>query len=341
MPGGAVRSGKAGPALGLAAAALVGVTLLAPGAQASPPKRGVFTFPASGPKYEFSLRDKAGFRLRMEADPEGSVTLSVSRHRQSNAYLVRGKVSKDGDIAANLGRFGRVAVEFRPAGKPKSEKPFPGCHGGPAVTETGVFVGQVRFRGEGGFVAFAAARARGEVKSNPRWKCPGLGHGGGGGKEPESQEREQEAVLSASRPDGSLGLVAIGARGREFSPSLFFASSHRRYGSLFEFRSAFAVARSPQGFEFDEGLTSATVRPGAPFHGSAAFQRGAADSADSWTGSLRVSFLGGDEALTGGRIEASLTRPPKSGSAGIFVITESRGRQALLRRAELRSLSLP
>ena len=55
-------------------------------------------------------------------------------------------------------------------------------------------------------------------------------------------------------------------------------------------RSALAFGRD-QSFLFDEGLGSATLSPPYPFSGSATFLRGP-DGMSSWTGQLRVDFLG-------------------------------------------------
>jgi hypothetical protein len=275
-------------------------------AAASQPPRHV-SFPASGPTFSFELRDRAGFQLAVEADEEGFASLSVSRSGQSNTYFTKATVSRQGGIAADFARFGRVSVDFKPLGRPLREAPFPGCHGGPTVTVPGLFVGAIRFHGEGGFARFGAGRVHGEERTTPRWVCRG-----GGGSNGGQQEEGKDTLLNASTPDGGLDFAAIGAPA--FPGALFFAVSHRSYGRVSESRTAIATSKSPASFQFDEGLTEATVRPGGLFQGTASFQTGSAAAPATWSGSLRVSFLGGDTALTGGRIEATLTHPGSSGS---------------------------
>jgi hypothetical protein len=292
-------------ALGLAAIS-TSAALGAPEEARSAVVTGAFAG-VSGTSFDLSLKDEAGLLLSVEAEGDGFVVLSVSDGRRVNVYATRGAVSKDGDVKARFAHFGIVAIEFRPRGKPRPEEPFPGCHGKPLVRQAGVFTGRIRFHGERGFAEFVADRARGEMVKTPPWHCGGGGHHG----EPEA-ERDEEAVLEASTPGGNVGFYATGRRST--SPrlgSIFFATAIRRFGRLLEIRTAVASPRSPKSFEFDDTLSAATVHPGWPFLGTGVFQRGA-DGVASWTGSLRVSFLGGDEALTGGRFEASL-EPPKRG----------------------------
>jgi hypothetical protein len=280
---------------------------------AAPERPGRISFPASGPTFSFELRDRAGFHLAVEADEEGLASLSVSRGGQSNTYFTKADISKKREIAADFARFGRVSVDFKPTGWPRREAPFPGCRGGPTVTVPGLFVGAVRFHGEGSFARFSAGRVHGQEQTTPRWVCPGGGSNGG------QQEEGKATILTASTPGGGISFDAIGAP--EFPGALFFAVSRRSYGRVSESRAAIATSKSPASFQFDEGLTEATVRPGGLFHGTASFQRGSAPAPDSWSGSLRVSFLGGDAALTGGRIEATLSHPGSSrggGSTGAF-----------------------
>jgi hypothetical protein len=291
-------------ALGLAALS----TSVAPGAAG---KAGstviVGTFAGgSGTSFSLSLKDEAGLHLNVEAESDGFVVLSVSRRRRSNIYVTRGAVSRDGDVKARFAHFGRVAIEFRPVGKPKPEEPFPSCHGKPSLRQAGVFVGRIRFHGERGFAEFDADRARGEMVKTSPWHCGGGGDNG----EPEA-DREEEAVLDVSTPNGNLSFYASGRKSPppRLGP-IFFATASQKFGRVLEIRDAIAFPRSPKNFEFDETLSVATVRPGWPFHGTGVFQRGA-DGVASWTGSLRVSFLGGDEALTGRRFEASLEHPKR------------------------------
>ena len=310
-------------------------SLLAPGAFGAAGKSGHFTgafFGSPGTTFSFSLA-KSRLRLEVEADDEGQVTVAISDGPRVNVYLAPGTVSKEGEIDSALGRFGRVAMEFRPRGRPKFEKPFPGCHGKPTVTQAGVFVGRFRFRGERDFAEFEAGHAGGEMVTTSRWHCR---HEGGGGEAPETEPSE-EAVLRAQVPNGHLSFYAAGHRRAVLRGTSFIASEASRMGRVFEVRDAFALSKSKKAFEFDPALTSATVRPGWPFHGTGVFED--LDGGATWTGSLSVSFLGGQASLTGSRFEAGLSRP-KTVEGGSFTGSFFRI-QRFLRRVERRPLSLP
>lgn len=296
---------------------LLGLALIAPSGAAAKHTR-TFVVPGGGPQYGFRL-EHGKFRLELSAEPEGGVDIAVSRGGShgtdsSNVYFdtARGQVSSDGRMDADLGSFGAVDLAFHPRGVPLHEKfPVPGCHGRPRLDQRGVFTGRFRFRGEGGYVSVSAGRIAGKSVTSFRQTCTESG----GGRTPSQEHQSEAAELTASTPDGSLSLEAIGIP-IEGGPTLgvAFASSTRHFGKIIEIRSADASRRG--GFEFDEGLTSATLDLGAPFEGSATFERGSS-GAPTWTGDLRVDFLGGSEKLTGGGIEASLQHL-KSGGSGSF-----------------------
>lgn len=310
MGGGIGLGGRAALAGLTALALLLGLGLLVPrGAVAK--GAGTFTFPGGGPTFESAVR--AGrYKLTLQAQKDGGVGVVISRGPHAeNAYFTRGKVSEDGQIAADFGALGRVALSFVPKGPPQHQKfPFPGCRGKPSLVQHGVFAGTLRFRGEGGFVEARSSRVRGTSTTMHRQTC--RESGGAGDPEERGSERLEEAELTASTPNGNLEFKAVGAheKGGGDAAAALIASEVRRLGKVIEIRELSGRGHA-RAFEFDEGLTSATVRPGSPFEGTASFARGA-DGAVTWSGDLRADFLGGSEALTGGRIEASLERPETS-----------------------------
>src|SRR6201999_412862 len=83
---------------------------------------------------------------------------------------------------------------------------------------------------------------------------------------------------------------------------VFFAVAAENSGGVTILRSASALGGSPT-FSFDEALTSATIKPPAPFIGTGAFVR-EDDGSTGWTGSLAVRMPGlGTVPLTGGKAE--------------------------------------
>ena len=87
-----------------------------------------------------------------------------------------------------------------------------------------------------------------------------------------------------------------------------------------------AVADRPQAapgtFSFDEALTTATVSPPPPSHGTATLVR-AADGSTSWSGSLSATMLGRRYPLAGPGFESELQSFPMSpGTAyGVIIAT--------------------
>lgn len=234
------------------------------------------------------------------------VVLSVFHRGAVTQYQSSARVSA-GEVRAGLGRFGRIAVRFEPSGKVEKIQPFPGCTGDPLVSSKGVFVGTIRIRGEGDFKKVDTGRAFGTVTSGGRWKCR-EGH-----QPAHAPEGTDKGVLLAVAR-GTLEFVAVGWRSREQGPpifpdertgTLFIASTHETCGPVTVSRFAFAFGRE-SSFLFDEALTSATVKPPPPFHGTATFQRDPVTGAVGWTGSLGVSLIGGDASLTGPGFKSEL-----------------------------------
>ena len=264
---------------------------------------------------QLSLHGPGGYRIEVSGSSR-SVTVSVSRGGATTDYRVAGRAT-DAGISAAFGHLGRISVAFKPSGRVTRTQPLPGCTGAPLLSRKGRFVGTIRFRGEGGYTSVTASAAPGEVKSGGRWSC---GRGGKGTARlrraigGEAKEGETPATLGARC--GELEFVAVGGRSsaqaapifpdEEKAITLFLASSREERGSVSILRSALSAARE-SAFLFDEGFTSATVRPPRPFDGSATF---GIDSAGqpTWTGGLEVSFPGRKVALTGPRFSVALGR---------------------------------
>jgi hypothetical protein len=242
------------------------------------------------PTAALSLNGSKGYFLFLEGSGR-TVTLTViARDFQGVAsYETRGRVSANA-IRARFGNRGRILVAFRPSGRIKRKHPPRRCKGEPRTTVPGVFVGRIKFRGEENFTRVSAGRAKGSLRFSSRWRCktnPGFG------RVPSPPEVDDTTLLeaTASRSRRSFG-VSGWRPPEEHGSTLFSATSIERRGSLKIER--FALALGPERtFIFDEALSSATVAPPLPFHGSAIYLLNP-DGTANWSGSLSVDFPGAD-----------------------------------------------
>jgi hypothetical protein len=287
-----------------AAACLFLLCALSPSATAA--VEGNSLFGETGLQDEFTLGRAPHTVLNMSTSGQ-RVTLTVSRGAQSVSYEVPGTVSED-RVKANFGRAGKIDLRFKPSGPPRSIEPPLFCKGKDLSMSAGAFVGTIGFTGFDRFVHFHASRVKGQVSRTPPLHChiPG-----GPRKHPpveESGEPESKTIaLSAFRPCGGPVFVAL-ADTELVSPIVGFAAISREHVGRVQV-SRFVLMfprRRPSLFSFDPGLGTATVAPPAPFHGTAAFQRGTDGAPSSWSGPLSIAFLDGRQALTGDGFEAEL-----------------------------------
>jgi hypothetical protein len=226
----------------------------------------------------------------------------------SAAYISKGSF-KGGHIRARFGNRGRVAVEFKPSGKATYRRPPRRCEGEPRVTQPGVFVGTIRFRGENGYTNIDRSRARGEVRTPARWECRRGKRARKAGLDPEA---EKLTVLTAGANHGFTSFNTTASRPRGRSGETMFTASQLegRPTSMVVIRRAFAHGED-ESFTFDEALSTATAAPPPPFDGSAAFTRD--PGGGSWLGPLTVDFPGAaDVPLAGEEFTARLYREDES-----------------------------
>lgn len=292
-------------AAALAALCLTLWALLLPGAASADGSADSFN-EGSGP--EFKLGKKGALQLTVSTEGQ-RVDFSVEDKEQSVSYEVRGRVAHGG-IRANLGGAGKVDVDFQPSGPPEDVEPIPFCKGKPKTTTPGIFTGIVEFSGRNHFAHFHATRVKGSVERPGKLHChiPGGGHKPLKGRGEEQPEEEDQVELAAGLP-GRLAFVAVARRDVLHPFSLFAAISKEAVGRVHISRLAILVSEGPSAFSFDEGLTTATVAPPAPFKGKAVFRPAGPEAKPSWSGSLRVAFLDGTMALTGKGFKAKLGEP--------------------------------
>lgn len=222
------------------------------------------------------------------------------------AYAVEGDVRETG-IEAQFGRLGKIALVFQPTSVEKTPA-GPGCPGEKLVEEEGVFSGEFHFRGERGFTTIDLHRVEGKVTVKPDHSCRG-----DRAARAAARGRNEVAALRAFDLDGGRRFLAVGGTsGTGRYQAEFSAGLIERSEGMEIFRYAWAATRRRGFFDFDHDAGTATVRPPAPFSGSAGFaRRGSARNPGRWSGNLTVSLLGHKPLrLTGPAFRTTLNRKP-------------------------------
>jgi hypothetical protein len=256
----------------------------------------------------------------------------------TTTYLAHGKVTPT-SIAASFGDRGRIAVRFRPSGRKLHATRKAGCKrsGDGVLARFGIFAGELRFQGEGGFtsaevhrvpgrsVDFSAlvaclfgAAPRGQQAVLPPPKLPWGFHLPGAEvgvrkATPEtpsvhthpSHGPKSTTLLADHKTPLTRTVFAAQVRGRGQVRLLALESASEGPIGVIRFVKAKA---DPSVFSVNGILSSASIKPPPPFSGTGAYQQGPGNT-KSWTGSLAVSFLGAPRVpLTGSPFVARLAR---------------------------------
>jgi hypothetical protein len=292
---------------------------------------------------ELKFKNRDGYTISIVASGQ-TVALGVTRdhgsdrgHTSVTSYLAHGKVTPT-SINASFGGRGRVSLRFHPSGEALRASQRLGCKAPSkgVIGRLGLFVGELRFRGEEGYTSAEVHRVRGgSINFAALLAClAGVTPGQRGvhpalmlplGSHPlgiAANARPMPSGVPGVRTHPNRGpkpttLVAdsklpvsrtfFAAQVRGSARARFLAAEEDSEGSIGIVRFVLASA-SPSAFAFDDSLASASVAPPAPFSGTGAFQHGPG-STKSWDGSLAVSFLGAPHvSLTGAPFNVQLTR---------------------------------
>ncbi len=255
---------------------------------------------------------RSGFVLRADGYKVGvstfgsAVFLEVWRgdrgKRIATSYMARG-VARPERLQATFGQFGKVKMRFRPSrhrtwvGKRRT------CRGANRfIKKHGVFRGNLRFRGEGGYVSVRIHRAKGAVVI-PAPKC--RKRRGGPGFDFSFNPFEPRAGLLSVMRQGIDATALLALEGRRTTQ--FVATTEDSRPRVAIVRTAVLRKHSP--IRIDEALTAARLTPPAPFHGTGRY-RAYPDGATSWSGDLTVNFPGAPRfPLTGPSWETFLEVP--------------------------------
>lgn len=223
--------------------------------------------------------------------------------RTMTAYLGRG-VARPERLQATFGSLGRVEMRFRESRNRTWTKRRRTCRGANRfIKRRGTFRGNLRFRGEGGYVSLRVHRAKGAVVT----QAPKCLRRRGRGPAPDFgflAPEPRSALLAVSREGvDSTGLLAMEGKRN----TLFIATDEEARGRLAIVR--VGVLRKESPIRTDESLTAATVSPPAPFHGTGRYRAGP-DGTATWSGDLTVNFPGAPRfPLTGPDFETFLEVP--------------------------------
>jgi hypothetical protein len=301
--------------------------------------------PRNRPISELSFKNHDGYEVTVVAFGQ-TVSLSVARDHGNGSgkktltttYLAHGRVTRS-SIRASFADRGSISLRFRPSTQAVRANGLAGCRtsGGNLIARLGVFVGELRFRGEGGYTSAEVHRVRGSSVDLAALLACLIG----------ATQRGQHLALPAPKLPWGIRLSEVGAGVWKTGPSTpsvpthpstgpkpttllaglktpltrtafaaqtkgqgrahFLAVSEASEGSIGVVRIAMAPA-PPSAFSFDDTLASASVTPPSPFTGTGAYRQGPG-TAKSWTGPLALSFLGAPHVpLTGPPFSIRLAR---------------------------------
>ncbi len=233
-------------------------------------------------------------------DGDVSATLIINRGSQVAYYSTPAKVTAE-RVTARFGSLGELDYRFAPKRNGKVE-----CNG--AEEGEAVFEGTFEFTGENGYVQIEAGHAEGSFQIYP---------------EPKNCQPNRLAALAAPyhpsySDDGATLEASAGSSAKRMirEVTVFDEGRHGRrrvivYATLDEAREGMVVARGVQltaglgAFRWNSKAGTATLRPPAPFTGSATFTRRGHDGHGTWKGSLAMPILGGESVvLAGGEFRA-------------------------------------
>jgi hypothetical protein len=222
--------------------------------------------------------------------------------RVQTAYLARG-VARPERLQATFGHFGKVKMRFRESRNRTWRGQVRTCRGANRfIKRRGVFRGNLRFKGEDGYVSVRVHRAKGAVVTQAP-KC--RRHRTRGFQIPFGSFSQPKAVLLAIAREGVAATAFFAAEDRR--STLFFSTSEESRGKLAIVR--MAVIRKHSRIQSNDALTAASLSPPAPFHGTGRY-RATPDGTTTWSGDLSVNFPGAPRsALTGPDFEPFLEVP--------------------------------
>lgn len=218
----------------------------------------------------------------------GKVLIFVTAKGREVIYSAPATVTET-SIQADLGELGQISVAFQRTGKPTDVS----CGKTTVSLDSGDYEGTIDFRGEEGYTSVEATMAPGLFTGF----CSGGFLAGGPGR------YHGGAELYVRNP--ALGPELSVRKSRPTAAAQISASTSEYRNEILIER--FASLRIPTAdFTYDRRLRTATLRPPAPFSGSARFDLDK-KAGRRWSGDLSVDLPGSSGVpLTGPTLRASL-----------------------------------
>jgi hypothetical protein len=246
--------------------------------------------------------DAEGFTVRVfvsNNDGDVNATVIIYRGRQVAYYTTLATVTAE-RVTARFGRLGELDYRFAPKWNESVD-----CNG--AEEGEAVFDGTFDFTGENGYVGVEAGHAEGTFRIYPEPKsCPqkGLSPRAVPYHPSYSEEGATLQARTGSRTNGirEINVFDEGQRG-PYKVALFATLGEEREGMTVARGVQLAAGSGAFRWNLKKGI--ATLRPPAPFTGSATFTQYGHDGHGTWKGSLGMPILGGESVkLAGGEFRA-------------------------------------
>jgi hypothetical protein len=278
----------------LFAGLLLAVPALAAGASREVEREVAFDLDVEGFSVDVSVTNNDG---------DVDATIIVNRGSQIAYYTAPAKVTAE-RVTAGFGSLGELDYHFVPRRNGRID-----C--GDAEEGEAVFDGTFDFTGENGYIQIEAGHAEGSFRIHPAPKrCP------------QKRLARRFVPYSPSYSDeGATIRTRAGSLARGIREVSAFDGGERGphkvvvFATLAEESEGVAVARGvellagPAAFRWNLEQGTATLRPPAPFTGSATFTRRGHHGHGSWKGSLSMPIFGGESVeLAGGGFRAFIHR---------------------------------
>jgi hypothetical protein len=293
-------AGRRGGALrvlfALGAVMLVTASTASAASKSPPPNSGQLFVPSS-----FELQGSNGYSIFVLGIPSrkgrpATVDLFAQKKHAGVYYSAPATVTET-SIDADLGEVGEISVSFHQSGVAAIASPH--C-GRPVSFDSGSFEGKIDFHGEEGYTEAQATSVPGNIDFLLNGTCGGFVTSGG------SNPFSPGAELYLRNP--ALGAQFSVAKSRPDSPARFEVSD-REYRAGTSIQRFAALVMPPAAFTYGPRLQTATVRPPAPFSGTAHFDRHKKANR-RWSGDLTIDLPGrAGLPLTDRSLRAYLVRP--------------------------------
>lgn len=234
--------------------------------------------------------------LKGRGSVPSSVRISVGKDDTGVVYTAPANVTET-SIDADLGALGRISVNFHATDQLITQHPK--CLKRDVAIVGGNYEGTIAFHGEQGYTEVEATSVPGDIRPLLAMLCGFTTTGGG-----SPNRRGAELYVRNLGLGPSFSVVkASPARPAQF----FVRVSEDSAGISIE---RYASASMPPGsFRYDRSLQTATLRPPAPFSGTAHFDRRKRANR-RWSGDLTIDMPGlADAPLTGRLLRAGLVHP--------------------------------